>query len=68
MNDLIEKYRTLAAGGEALRGLTVLRYADEIGALFKEHQVQTVLDYGYGAGDAYREPRKPDFSTFPKRP
>lgn len=56
--DLIEKYRQLAAGGEALRGLTVLRYADEIGELFKEYEVRTVLDYGCGAGDAYREPHK----------
>lgn len=58
MTDLIDKYRALAAGGEALRGLTVLRYADEIGALIRGYGAQTLLDYGCGGGDAYRKPHK----------
>lgn len=54
--DLIAQYQALAAGGKDLRGLTVLRYADEIGALLAEYEAQNVLDYGCGAGDAYRPP------------
>lgn len=55
-DDLIKRYRALAAAGEALRGLTMLRYADAIGSLLKEYKAKTVLDYGCGAGDAYRPP------------
>lgn len=55
---LIDQYRKLAAGGYALRGLTVLAYADEIGALIRQYGAKTLLDYGCGAGDAYRSPHK----------
>lgn len=53
---MIPRYRELAALGESLRGLTILRYADEIGDLVRRHRAQRLLDFGCGAGDAYRQP------------
>lgn len=53
--DLIEEYRKLHAQGKFL-GLSVLKFADEIGELIKKYDVKTVLDYGSGQGHQYMPP------------
>lgn len=53
--DLIEEYRKLHAQGKFL-GLSVLKFADEIGELIRQHNVKTVLDYGSGQGHQYMPP------------
>lgn len=53
--DLIDQYRALHAQGKFL-GLSVLKFADEIGELIKQHEVKTVLDYGSGQGHQYMPP------------
>lgn len=58
MSDLIPQYRAMAADGASFRGLTILSHADAIGALIAETNSRSVLDYGCGAGDAYRSPHK----------
>jgi 2-polyprenyl-3-methyl-5-hydroxy-6-metoxy-1,4-benzoquinol methylase len=58
MTDLIAQYRAIAAGGASLRGLSILQHAKQIGALVKQHEAKRLLDYGCGAGDAYRSPHK----------
>ncbi len=58
MTDLINEYRTLAAGGEQFRGLTILQHRDQIGQLVRKHRVTSLLDYGCGAGDAWRQPHR----------
>lgn len=57
-DDLIAQYRALAAKGDALRGLSVLRYRKQIRQLMQQHGARTLLDYGCGAGDAYRQPHR----------
>jgi hypothetical protein len=54
--NLIAQYRRAAEDGAQFRGLSVLRYADQIAELCYRHGASTVLDYGSGAGDAYLEP------------
>ncbi len=54
--DLIALYREIAARGVQFRGLSVLQYADEIGAIIADTGAKTLLDYGCGAGCAYFEP------------
>ncbi len=56
--DLIARYRELAASGEYLRGLTILRHRGQLGDLMREHKASSLLDYGCGAGDAWKEPRR----------
>lgn len=41
-------------------GLSVLKFADEIGELIKTHGVETVLDYGAGQGHQYLPPHSLD--------
>jgi hypothetical protein len=53
--DLISQYRALHAQGKFL-GLSVLKFADEIGELIKQYDVKTVLDYGSGQGHQYMPP------------
>lgn len=57
-DDLIAQYRALAAKGDALRGLSILRYRKRIGQLVKQHRARTLLDFGCGGGDAYRQPHR----------
>lgn len=54
----IDDYRAMAATGKALRGLTVLRYADTIKEILERFNAKTLLDYGCGGGDAYRAPHR----------
>lgn len=57
-DDLIAQYRKLAATGEYLRGLSILRYREQIGELVRKHKASTLLDYGSGAGDAWKQPHR----------
>ena len=57
-DDLIPLYREMAAGGAQFRGLSLLQSTKAIRKVVKEYGVQTVLDFGSGAGDAYRSPHK----------
>lgn len=57
-DDLIAQYRALAAKGDNLRGLAILRYRARIGELVRKHKAATLLDYGCGAGDAWKQPHR----------
>lgn len=56
---LLDQYRALHAQGKFL-GLSVLKFADEIGEIVKQHGVETVLDYGSGQGYQYMPPHSLD--------
>lgn len=56
---LIEQYKILHSQGKFL-GLSVLKFADEIGGLIKSHGIETVLDYGSGQGHQYMPPHSLD--------
>ena len=58
MNDLIPLYREMAATGTQFRGTSILQHKDQIGKLIRLNNVRTLLDYGCGAGDAYKSPHK----------
>jgi hypothetical protein len=58
MTDLLKEYRELAALGGNFRGFSLLQHAKDIGKVVKRHQASTLLDYGSGAGDAYKQPHK----------
>ena len=57
MGDLIEHYKHLAEEG-ALRGLSILRFRASIAKIVNGCRARTVLDFGCGAGDAYRQPHR----------
>ena len=57
-DDLITEYRRMAAKGDTLRGLSILRYRDQIAALVKRFGAKTILDYGCGAGDQWKQPHR----------
>ena len=56
MSKLIKLYKQMAEDDANFRGLTILNHAKEIGALITKHKARSVLDYGCGAGDAYKSP------------
>jgi hypothetical protein len=56
---LIDQYRILHAQGKFL-GLSVLKFADEIGAICTEYGIETILDYGSGQGHQYMPPHSLD--------
>ena len=58
MKTLLKMYREMADSGVQFRGLSLLNNADQVGKFIKRLHAQTVLDYGAGAGDAYRSPHK----------
>lgn len=58
MKDLIPLYQEMAASGQSFRGLSILQHRKEIGALLKAHRCASLIDWGCGAGDAYRSPHK----------
>lgn len=58
MSSLVPLYREMAAGGGAFRGLSILQHKAEIIALVRKHKAKTLLDYGCGAGEAWREPHR----------
>lgn len=55
---LIKQYRKMAAAGGSLRGLAILRYREQIADLVRKHKAATLLDYGCGAGDQWRQPHR----------
>ena len=55
MTDLKKQNRKLAANG-SFRGLSLLQHSAQVAAVIKAHEARTLLDYGSGAGDAYRDP------------
>lgn len=57
-DELLQRYREMAAGGLQFHGLSILQHKDEIRKLVKRHGVQTILDFGSGRGDAYKSPHK----------
>lgn len=57
-DELIARYRDMAAFGGNFHGLTVLKQADAIGKLLKQHGCTSLLDWGCGRGDAYSSPHK----------
>lgn len=56
--NLIPLYRQLAADGGNFRGLSILQHRKHIGQLCREHKAKKLLDYGCGAGDAWRTPHR----------
>lgn len=56
---LIDQYRALHREGR-FRGLSVVKFADEIESLCKQYGVETVLDYGSGQGAQYMPPHSLD--------
>lgn len=66
--DYLKAYREMAAGGKQFRGLSLLSNAERIGKFIRETGADTVLDYGSGAGDAYRSPHKVHHTWGIKRP
>lgn len=58
MTDYLPLYRKMAADGKNFRGLTVLNQMKSIRQLAHTVGAKTMLDYGCGAGDAYKSPHK----------
>ena len=56
--ELIALYRTAAADGQNFRGLSILQHRSLLAKLCKRHDAKSLLDYGCGAGDAYRSPHR----------
>lgn len=50
----IKHYRELSGGGNQFRGLSLLPYEKEIGALIASTQSRSLLDYGCGLGHQYK--------------
>lgn len=51
---LIKQYREMAGLGGNFRGFSLIDHAGDIAAVCARHRPRTLLDYGSGAGDAYR--------------
>lgn len=58
MANLIPLYRQMAADGASFRGLTILEHRKQIAQLCRQHKAASLLDYGCGAGDAWRAPHR----------
>lgn len=56
--DLIAQYHDLAVRHNMFRGLSLVQHVDEVGKAVARHRAKTLLDYGSGAGDAYRDPHR----------
>lgn len=56
MIDIAREYRRMADTGLAFRGLSLLQHAEAVGTLIAATGSKTLLDWGAGAGDAYRPP------------
>lgn len=56
---LIDQYRALHSQGKFL-GLSVVKFADEIETLCKQHACKDMLDYGAGQGYQYSPPHSLD--------
>lgn len=53
---ILAEYRALAALGGNFRGYSLLQHQQAIAEVCAIHKPKTLLDYGSGAGDAYRAP------------
>lgn len=58
MNELVPLYRQMAADGASFRGLSILQHRAQIVKLVRQHKAKTLLDYGSGAGEAWRPPHR----------
>lgn len=58
MSALIPIYRQLAADGTNFRGLSILQHRKQLAQLCRQHKAKKLLDYGCGAGDAWRTPHR----------
>lgn len=58
MTNLIPQYRQMAADGTNFRGLSILQHKKRIAELVRSYGARNLLDYGAGAGDAYRSPHR----------
>lgn len=58
LNDLIAQYHDMAVRHNMFRGLSLLQHADEVGKVIARHRARSLLDWGSGAGDAYRDPHR----------
>lgn len=58
MNELVPLYKQMAAGGSAFRGLSILQHRQLIKDLVRKYRAKTLLDYGAGAGDAWKQPHR----------
>lgn len=58
MNELVPLYRAMAADGANFRGLSILQHRSQIAKICKEHGAKRLLDYGSGAGDAWKQPHR----------
>jgi hypothetical protein len=56
---LLREYQDLHRRGK-FKGLSVLKFADEIGQLLKQNNCKTILDYGAGQGEQYCPPHNLD--------
>lgn len=54
--DLGTEYKRMANTGLHFRGLSVVQHADQIHQLILDTGSKTLLDWGCGGGDQYREP------------
>lgn len=58
MNELVPLYKQMAADGASFRGLSILQHKPQIVKLVRQHGAKSLLDYGSGAGDAWRPPHR----------
>lgn len=58
MSELIPLYRQMAAGGGSFRGLSILQHKQQIAKLVRTTSAKSLLDYGSGAGDAWKQPHR----------
>jgi hypothetical protein len=56
--NLVPLYRQMAADGASFRGLSILQHRAQIVKIVRSHHARTLLDYGSGAGDAWRQPHR----------
>jgi hypothetical protein len=57
-DELLGRYRDMAAFGGNFHGLSILQHVEQIGKLLRQHQCESVLDWGCGRADAYGSPHK----------
>lgn len=58
MTDYLAEYREIAKLGGNFRGLSLVQHVREIRDVIARHRAKTILDWGSGAGDAYRPPHE----------
>lgn len=56
MQNLLDEYHRLAAGGSNFHGLSILQHKKTIGKLVHQFKATSLMDYGCGRGDAWHSP------------